>query len=145
MLACTLVAEPEDRDRLVESPAARQRFVDEALRWESPIGAVTREARVDTTLAGTRIPRATRVLGALGAPTAPRPGGGDRTVPRRGDRAHLSFGAGMHGCIGAVLTRHLADAVILAVSTDPTVRLLAEPEYRGWRYRGPAAVPVAWS
>jgi cytochrome P450 len=147
VLACVLSADPAVRAGLVDSPAARQGFVDEAQRWESPIGAVTRECRVDIQLAGTAVPRGTRVLGALGSANRdparwPRP---DSFVADRGDRAHLSFGAGMHGCIGAAITRRLADAVILAAATDPTVALRSAPEYRGWWYRGPAALPVCWT
>lgn len=147
VLACVLSADPAVRAGLVDSPAARQAFVDEALRWESPIGAVTREARVDTELAGVAVPQGTRVLGALGSANRdparwPRP---DAFIADRGDRAHLSFGAGMHGCIGAAITRRLADAVILAAAADPTIALRSAPEYRGWWYRGPAAIPVHWT
>ncbi|MFC4147960.1 cytochrome P450 [Micromonospora mangrovi] len=147
VLACVLTADREVRSRLVDSPALRQSFVDEALRWESPIGGITREARVDTELSGVAIERGTRVIGVL--PSANRDPlrwpDGDTFVPDRGDRAHLSFGAGMHGCIGAALSRRLADAMVLAVASDPAVRPYAVPQYRGWWYRGPSAVLATWT
>jgi len=147
VLACVLTADSELRGRLVESPALRQSFVDEALRWESPIGGITREARVDTELSGVAIERGTRVIGVL--PSAKRDPlrwpDADAFVPDRGDRAHLSFGAGMHGCIGAALSRRLADAMIVAVASDPAVRAFATPRYRGWWYRGPSAVLASWN
>lgn len=147
VLACVLTADSRTRARLVESPALRQSFVDEALRWESPIGGITREARVDTELSGVAVERGTRVIGVL--PSANRDPSrwpdADRFDPDRGDRAHLSFGAGMHGCVGAALSRRLADAMVLAVASDPAVRPYAVPEYRGWWYRGPSAVLASWS
>jgi cytochrome P450 len=145
-LACALLAEPDVRAEISSSRIARQSFIDEALRWESPIGAVTREARVDTELAGIKIARGTRVLGVLSSANRdqdrwPRP---DEFITNRQDRAHLSFGAGMHGCIGAALSRRLAEAVILAVATDTRVSLRTAPEFRGWWFRGPAEVLVSW-
>ncbi|WP_159072418.1 cytochrome P450 [Streptomyces sp. CMB-StM0423] len=147
VLACVLTADGEMRRRLAASPALRQSFVDEALRWESPIGGITREARVGTELSGVAIEAGTRVIGVL--PSANRDPrrwpDGDAFVPDRGDRAHLSFGAGAHGCIGAALSRRLADAMVLAVASDPAVRPYAVPEYRGWWYRGPSAVLASWN
>lgn len=147
VLACALTADGEVRAKLAESPAARQSFVDEALRWESPIGGITREARVDTGLAGVAIERGTRVIGVLTSANRDplRWPDADEFVADRGDRAHLSFGAGMHGCIGAAISRRLADAMVLAVASDPTVRPYAVPEYLGWWYRGPSAVLASWS
>jgi cytochrome P450 len=146
VLARVLLAGPDLRARLVRSPAARQCFIDEALRWESPIGAVTREARADIQFAGLAIERGTRVLGVLSSANRdparwPQP---DTFVADRQDRAHLSFGAGLHGCLGAALTRRLADAVIRAVAPDTRVSLQAAPEFRGWWFRGPAALLASW-
>ena len=121
--------------------------MDEALRWESPIGGVTREARVDTELSGVAIERGTRVIGVLPSANCDplRWPDGDTFMADRGDRAHLSFGAGMHGCVGAALNRRLADAMVLAVASDPAARPHAVPRYRGWWYRGPSAVLASWN
>ncbi|MFG1811849.1 cytochrome P450 [Streptomyces sp. NPDC049040] len=147
VVACALTADSGVRGRLADSPALRQSFVDEALRWESPIGGITREARVDTALSGVAIERGTRIIGVL--PSANRDPrrwpDGDTFMADRGDRAHLSFGAGMHGCVGAALSRRLADAMVLAVASDPAVRPHSTPEYRGWWYRGPRAVLASWT
>jgi cytochrome P450 len=147
IVACALGADAGVRAQLGASAALRRDVIDEALRWESPIGAVTRQARVDVTLDGFTIPRGARVLGALGSANRdparwPR---ADDFVPDRGDRAHLSFGGGMHGCIGAAVTRRIADAVLAMLAADPDLRLLERPSFRGWWYRGPAQVPVAWA
>lgn len=147
VLTCALLAGPDVRTQIVHSPTARRCFIDEALRWESPIGAVTREARVDVEVAGIKIDRGTRVLGVLSSANRdparwPQP---DTFVTDRQDRAHLSFGVGMHGCVGAALTRRLAEAVILAVAGDTRVSVQASPEFRGWWFRGAAALLVSWS
>lgn len=147
ILTCALLAETDVRTRLAHSPAARQSFIDEALRWESPIGAVTREARVDTELGGIKIERGTRVLGVLSSANRDpaRWRQPDTFIADRQDRAHLSFGAGMHGCVGAALTRRVAEAIITVVGPDTRVRVQAAPEFRGWWFRGPTALLVSWN
>lgn len=146
IVSCTLSLEQPDRQKMQASPALRQILIDEALRWESPIGGVTRRTRVEVELDGHRVPGGQRVLGALGSANRdparwPRP---DEFLLDRGDRAHLSFGAGMHGCIGAAVTRKLADAVIELAAADTQLRLVGEPRFRGWWYRGPDHIPVSW-
>ncbi|MET9262933.1 cytochrome P450 [Amycolatopsis sp. NPDC004079] len=79
-----------------------QRFVDEALRWASPINHVLRRAVANTTLAGTEV-RAGELVTAWPASANrdeevfPEP---FRFVPDRSPNQHLAFGLGVHRCVG---------------------------------------------
>jgi cytochrome P450 len=79
-----------------------QKFIDEALRWASPINHVLRRTTVDTMLAGTEIPAGSLVTAWLGSANR------DEAVfakpysfiPDRSPNQHLAFGLGVHRCIG---------------------------------------------
>jgi cytochrome P450 len=85
-----------------------QRFIDEALRWASPINHVLRRTTADTTLAGTELPAGSLVTAWLGSANR------DEEVfvkpysfiPDRPSNQHLAFGLGVHRCIG----QHIAIA-----------------------------------
>jgi cytochrome P450 len=84
-------------------PAA---FVDEVLRFDSPVQLTSRTG-YDTTVGGVPISGRTEVVTMLAAGNRdPRrfanPG---RFDPARADRGPLSFGGGAHFCIGAALAR----------------------------------------
>ncbi|MEU4744679.1 cytochrome P450, partial [Actinosynnema sp. NPDC023658] len=79
-----------------------QRFVDEALRWASPINHVLRRTTADTRVAGTDVPAGSLVTAWLGSANR------DDEVfakpydflPDRSPNQHLAFGLGVHRCIG---------------------------------------------
>lgn len=79
-----------------------QGFVDEALRWASPINHVLRRTTEDTRLAGTEVPAGSLVTAWLGSANR------DEAVfpkaysfiPDRSPNQHLAFGLGVHRCIG---------------------------------------------
>lgn len=81
--------------------------VEEFLRYDPPVQAVTRWAHQDTTLGGCDIPRGSRVVALLGSANrdpARFPSPDVLDVRRPADR-HLSFGLGIHYCLGATLAR----------------------------------------
>ena len=96
-LVASLQAEPERW-----GPA-----IEETIRWHPPISYVNRIATRDVVVQGTTIPAGSIVLGSLSAanrdPSAiERP---DEFDPDRQPNDHLSFGVGIHMCIGAPLAR----------------------------------------
>jgi cytochrome P450 len=124
------------------SPAA---FVDEVLRFDSPV-QLTSRIGYDTTLAGVPVSEGADVTTVLGAGNRdPRrfaePG---RFDPARTDGGPLSFGGGAHFCIGAALAR-LEGAVAFPrlLSRFPRIAKAGEPVRREtFLLRGFDALPV---
>ncbi|MEV4620831.1 cytochrome P450 [Asanoa sp. NPDC049573] len=83
-------------------------FIEEVLRYDSPVQAVTRQARADgLTVEGVPIPKGSDLILLIGAANRdparyPDP---DRFEPTRSDIKPLSFGSGPHICIGNKLAR----------------------------------------
>jgi cytochrome P450 len=80
---------------------------EELLRFEAPGQLASRVARVDTEVAGIVIPKGHSVLALLGAANRDpdRFADPNRLDLRRPDVKHLSFGQGIHLCLGAQLAR----------------------------------------
>jgi cytochrome P450 len=105
--ACDLLAaNPEQRAMLVEDPALIPAAVEECLRYEAPSPVQGRRAMCDTTVHGTTIPMGSRVLLLTGAAGRDERhyADADRFDLRRSE-SHLSFGKGIHFCLGASLAR----------------------------------------
>lgn len=94
--------------RLRDDPDGIPNFVEECLRFESPIKGDFRLARATTTIGGVEIPAGTTLMVHLGAANRdPRhfedPHNFDPDRPNA--RRHIGFGRGVHSCIGAPLAR----------------------------------------
>ncbi|MGW6534358.1 cytochrome P450 [Streptomyces sp. NPDC055051] len=87
-----------------------QRFIDEALRWASPVNHVLRRATVDTVVGGTDVPAGALVSAWIASANRDEEVFEDpyRFVPDRSPNQHLAFGLGVHRCIG----QHVASAGI---------------------------------
>jgi len=70
----------------------------------------------------------------------------DTFDPWRSDGGNISFGAGIHFCIGAPLARlELSTSLRLLFERLPTLRLTGEPRYRDiFHFHGLDAVDVTW-
>jgi len=81
--------------------------VEELVRFDSPVQAVSRWAYADAVIAGMEIPRGTRVMVMLGAANRD-PARFDEPTTLQLDRVSgrsVSFGLGIHYCLGATLAR----------------------------------------
>ena len=103
--------------------------IEEMLRYDPPLQATVRHARMDTELGGTPIPAGTSVFVLLAAANRDparfdHPEAFDIT---RDPNDHLSLGEGIHFCLGAGLAR-LEGAVAMAAMLErfPNLRL-ADP------------------
>ncbi|UDY36717.1 cytochrome P450 [Dermatobacter hominis] len=103
-----LAEDPELQARLRAEPDAIPNFIEEALRFESPIKGDFRLAKRTTEVGGVTIPAGSTVMVINGAANR------DETKfecpnefrPDRPDaREHMAFGHGVHFCIGAALAR----------------------------------------
>ncbi|SER45742.1 cytochrome P450 [Actinokineospora terrae] len=120
-------------DLLVSTPDLVPSAVEELLRYDSPLQLFERTATTEVTVAGHTITPGTKIAALLGAaardPAAfPSP---DRLDITRTPNPHLSFGAGIHYCVGAPLARVEVAAALRALTTQlPHLRLAAEPVRR---------------
>jgi cytochrome P450 len=129
--AVRILAENFDlQQQLREHAEQIPRFVEEALRLESPFRFHMRSVNHDTTLAGTAIPADSTVLLLWGSAnrdpaefTRPDEIDLSRTTPRH----HVAFGRGMHFCVGAPLA--LMEArVVLTVLLERTSAIALDPD-----------------
>ncbi len=107
--------------------------VDELLRFDSPVQYTGRVAKVETEIAGTRIKPGDGVRVILGSANRDpevfdEP---DRLDLTRDPCPHLSFGWGVHFCLGAELARLEGEVALAAlVRRFPRMELAAEPIWR---------------
>ncbi|MGW0180605.1 cytochrome P450 [Nocardia sp. NPDC003345] len=112
------------------NPERVPNFIEEALRFESPVKGDFRLATVDTTVGGVDIPAGTTLMVMNGAANRdPRLFDDPATfdLARPNVRKHIAFGRGPHTCPGAPLARTEARVSIerlLAGTTD--IRLSEE-------------------
>jgi cytochrome P450 len=105
--AVTLPEHPDQRRLLVEEPALIPGAIEELLRYEAPSPVQGRWTAQDVEFYGTVIPRDSKVLlltGSAGRDERRYPDP-DRFDITRDQSAHVSFGFGIHFCLGAALAR----------------------------------------
>jgi cytochrome P450 len=106
--AVLLAQHPDQRADLVAHPEViGSTAVDELLRYEAPSPVQGRWTMKDVELHGVRIPAGSKVLlltGSAGRDEREYPDA-DRFDVRREFRTHVSFGYGIHFCVGANLAR----------------------------------------
>ena len=143
---------PSDNwDRLCANPDLIPNAVEEVIRWNSPQIGWRRITTVDTTLAGVSVPAGTRIFLALGAANHqpsefPEPEQFD--IERANARFNISFGKGIHLCLGAGLAR-LEGAVALQVLTErlPGLRIVPDQDltyFPNVSFRGPQQLLIDW-
>ncbi len=144
-----LLANPQAARTLLHGNAAAQSAViEELLRLDAPAQIVDRVAAQDVQLGGATIRSGDALMLVLGAanrdprafddPDALRPG-------RPVEPGHLSFGAGIHHCIGAPLARVVAPIALRALLGLRGLRLAGQVQWQADPYlRGPTSLPVAW-
>lgn len=135
-----LFRHPEQLAALRADPSLLPGAVEELLRYDTPLQLFERWVLDDIEVGGVRIPRGSEVALLFGSANRdparfPDPGRFDIS---RSDNAHVSFGAGVHYCLGAPLARVELAAVCEALLRDaPGLRLSAEPRWKpGYVIRG---------
>ncbi|WP_269857439.1 cytochrome P450 [Streptomyces sp. RPT161] len=144
-----LLRAPDVLARLRTDPGLATPLVEEVLRYDPPVQMSGRSALADIDIAGTTIPKGSRIRIMLAAGNRdhrrfPDP---DRFVPDRRDNTHLGFGGGIHYCVGATLARAEAQLALTALARRlEAPRLVADPPpYReNATLRGPEHLPVAF-
>ncbi|MEU3412655.1 MULTISPECIES: cytochrome P450 [unclassified Streptomyces] len=107
--------------------------VEELLRYDTPLQLFERWVLDDIEIGGTTVPRGAEVallFGSANHDPAVFADPGRLDLARR-DNPHISFGAGIHYCVGAALARvELAASLTALLERAPTLALAAEPERR---------------
>jgi len=123
--ALLVIAErPEIQEALRADPALIPNFIEECLRFESPVKGDFRLARVRVDVGGVEIPAGSDVMVLNGAANRdPRKfdNPAEFQLDRPNARQHLAFGRGPHTCPGAPLARaegRISIERILARTTD---------------------------
>jgi cytochrome P450 len=135
-------------DLLVSRPELMDSAIEEMLRYDSPVQWTSRVTGEPIELGGKTIPAAQIVLGCVGAANRdPRKfADPDRFDIQRSQNKHLSFGAGIHFCLGAALARMEAQiALSQLVARFPRMRLVERKlEWmEGLTFRGVRRLVVA--
>ena len=140
---------PKELDLLKGNPELAPRAIEELLRYDGPSGAQVRVVKVEQELRGKTLKPGDRVFIMLNAanrdPEAyEQP---DRLHLARGGPAHLTFGFGMHICLGFPLARMEGQVALPAVVRHWRKVALAVPEERlEWLnsmvFRGMTAMPL---
>ncbi len=103
-----LAENPELQDQLRDDRSLVMNFVEEALRFESPVKTDSRMVRRTTSLGGVELPAGTCVsifLGAVNRDPRHFEAPAEFRVDRPHAQAHLAFGRGIHSCPGGPLAR----------------------------------------
>lgn len=98
---------PDARQSVITDPALLPHAIEELLRYESPVPAITRFATEDFDLDGEHIHAGDSLqlllcVANLDAAAIPDPLSVDFT---RGTKSHIDFGTGVHRCLGSHLAR----------------------------------------
>ena len=142
-----LLRHPDQLERLREDPSLIPAAVEELLRFDSPVQADFRRVLADCEVSGFPLRKRDNVVLLLGAANRDpdvfeNP---DRLDVGRNPRSHISFGSGIHHCLGAPLAR-LEGRIVLEMLLDRfgSMRLLGDRHRfrRGMVLRGLGSLPV---
>jgi cytochrome P450 len=148
----TFARQPRAWDRLRRNPDLVPNAVEEAIRWEPSSESLIRFATEDVEIAGYAVPAGSLVtLSSLSAnhDVESMPGGERFDITRqRPEGWHLlTFGGGLHYCLGAGLARmELTEALAELSSRLAELRLDGDPVPKppGSIVTGYASLPITW-
>jgi cytochrome P450 len=134
-----LVTQPGQLDRLRADPGLLGTAVMEMIRWEAPFQFIAQRARAATVVGDAEIAEGEVIITLLGAGNHdPQRFADPETFDvGRADGLPLSFGAGMHYCIGAGLAKMEAEILFSQLlARFAELRVEEKPVYRpGFSFR----------
>ncbi len=128
-----LLKNPAQLQRLREHPELLDSAINELLRYDSPVQIDARNAIGDVEIGGKRIAAGQRILAIVGAANRDPEifANPDELDIGRDEISHLSFGRGIHYCLGsplAILEGRIAFTSLLARFSS--IRLASEPVFK---------------
>ena len=143
-----LLDHPEEWSKVADDPGRVQKVVDESLRFYNPVSATFRVTNVDIDYRGTLIPKDTMLM--LPLTYAGRDesfyDSPDTFNPDRDMNRSITFGWGIHFCIGMFMARALLEeALSVLVERMKNPRLAGKPVFRHFSGMvGMEALPVSF-
>src|SRR3712207_3222732 len=124
-----LLEHPSELRRLRTDPGLLPTAVEELMRYDSPLQLFERTATTDVEIGGVTVEEGQKVAALLGAANRDpavfdQP---DALEVARADNPHVTFGAGVHFCIGAPLARVELQASLGALLERTSRLKLARP------------------
>lgn len=146
------MAHPEQWQEIKDNPKLIPGAIDEVLRYSGSIVGWRRKALKDTEIGGVSIKEGDGVLLLMGSANRDESrfdNGEEFDIHRSNAREHLSFGFGIHYCLGNMLAKLQAKICLEeAIRLVPSLEL-AEDATINFRenlsFRVPTTVPVRWS
>jgi cytochrome P450 len=134
-------------EQLVADPALIESAVEEMLRYDCPVQWTSRLCHEQTEFAGQTIEGGRIILGCVGAANRDpaKFADPDRFDIRRADNKHLSFGTGVHFCLGAALARMEAQiALSMLIERYPQMKWSGRKLHwnKGLTFRGVRSLPL---
>jgi cytochrome P450 len=152
-LACSVALFAEHPDQwamLAEQPELGTRAVEESMRYLGAVRATARFASEDIVYRDVLFPKGTFVSTSLsGANRDPEvwEAANDFDITKERSAAHMTFGSGIHFCMGAALARaELQEALPLLARRMPNLSLAGEVEWKPANFGiwGPASLPTSF-
>lgn len=141
----------ESWDAICEDPSKIPGAVEEMLRYTPSVVGWRRKARHAKVVGGVELPAGAEILMLTGSGNrdeAQFPNGETLDITRQNARTHVSFGYGIHYCLGFQLAKMEAQELLRQLSARfPTLRLAEgfTPSYvRNISFRVPESVMVEW-
>jgi cytochrome P450 len=138
---------PVEYDKLRANPALIENMVPEIIRWQSPVAHMRRTAMQDTEIGGKQIKKGEKVImwyvsGNRDEDAIDRPD--EFIIDRERPRQHVSFGFGIHRCVGMRLAemqlRIMWEEIL---KRFPRIDVVGEPKRMNSNFvKGFEAMPV---
>ncbi len=144
-----LLRHPAQLALLRDDPALIGNAVEELLRYDSPVQASRRITLEPVSISGVTIPAGAFVMASLGSANRDEafwgPDAAELRLDRANARQHVSFGAGLHHCLGASLARLEASIALARLTARfPGLAACGQVAWNGRiNLRGPAHLPVS--
>lgn len=133
---------------LRENPDMIKQFVEETLRYETPGQNLSRQTTEDVVIAGVTIPADSRVVFLQGSANRDErvyadPDTFDINREFTPKNRSMSFGEGIHACMGAPFARLAAKIAVEELVAGPNIRIVGQPErWVKQMVRGFSVLPV---
>lgn len=137
-----------DPNSLFASQKQTRATIAEAMRFDAPLHLFTRFALEDVSIEGVAFKAGEQVALLLGAANhdPKRFDKADQFDPFRTDGGHVSLGAGIHYCVGAILARlELEISIPLIFQELSNLKLAGTPKYKdAFHFHGLERLEVTW-